>query len=72
MTKRIDTFTVYFLDSETQKQFPNKQAAMSAAEKYVGNNKYNKLFPNEDSYIYGPGDGTTSCMVRQDLDFGGS
>jgi len=52
-----------------EKQFPNKEAALKAAEKYVGNNRYNKMFPNENSYIFGPGDGTTSCMVRQDIEF---
>lgn len=69
MRKKLETYTVYFLDSETEKQFPNKEAALKAASNYVGNNKYNKLFPREESYIFGPGDGTTSCMVRQDSEF---
>lgn len=69
MRTKLETYTVYFLDSETEKQFPNKDAALKAAAKYVGNNSYNKLFLNEESYIFGPGDGTTSCMVRQDSEF---
>jgi len=64
-----DTFTVYFLNSDTEKQFAGKPEAMAAAMVYVGNSSYAKPFPNEDTYFYGPGDGTTSVIVRRDFEF---
>jgi hypothetical protein len=67
--KYLDTFTCYFINSNTEKQFPSKEEAMEAARNYCGNNSYSKLFPNEETYIFGPGDGTTSVMVRQDVEF---
>lgn len=66
-----DTFTCYFLNSETEKTFESKEAALSAAKGYCGNNRWIKPFPREETYMFGPGDGTTSVMVRQDITFTG-
>jgi len=67
--KRLDTFTVHYLDCNVEVQFPNKELALDAARCYVDNNAYAKPFANDDVYLFGPGDGTTSVMVRQDVEF---
>jgi hypothetical protein len=74
---RKDTFTCYFPneDAETpvgasKTQYPNKDAAMEAARTYVGNNSFVKPFPSDETYLFGPGDGTTSVIVSQDIEFG--
>lgn len=38
---------------------------MQAAAEYAGNSRYASPFPN--TYLYGPGDGTTSVIVRRDF-----
>jgi hypothetical protein len=38
--------------------------ARAIAADHVGNHSANKPFPGEDTYLYGPGDGTVSVMVR--------
>lgn len=58
-------YICYFLSSDTEKEFPTLKAARAAAEAYVGNRSAAKLFPNEDTYAYGPGNGETSVMVRK-------
>jgi hypothetical protein len=65
--KYLDTYTCYFTNSDTEKQFPNKQEAFKAAQEYCGNNLYTKPFLYEETYLFGPGDGTSSVMVRQDV-----
>jgi hypothetical protein len=67
--KRLETYTCYFLNSNTEKQYPTREAALAAAERYVGNRRYAKPIPADDTYLFGPGDGTTSVMVRQDVEF---
>ncbi len=64
------TFFCRFMDSDTQKDFPSLREAQDAAAAYVGNNSYSKL-PNQNTYLYGPGDGTTSVMVREHVRFEG-
>lgn len=66
--KRLNTATCYFHNSDTKKSFPSVPAARAAAEAYVGNTRFAKPFPNEETYLYGPGDGTTTVMVRQDIE----
>jgi len=66
---RKNTFTVQFLNSDTEKQFSTKEAAMAAAIAYGGNAQYAKPFPNDDTYMYGPGNGETSVIVRRDVEF---
>ena len=66
--KILKTATCYFTNSETEKQFSSFEEAVAAAERYVGNNNYVKPFPTENTRLYGPNDGTTSVMVRQDVD----
>jgi hypothetical protein len=63
------TFTCHFVNSDTEKQFPDKASALAAAEAYCGNRSCVKPFPREETYLFGPGDGTTSVMVRQDIEF---
>lgn len=65
----LETYTVQFLKSGTSKQYPSKVAAHEAAAEYCGNDRYVKPFRDEDTWLYGPGDGSTSCMVQQDFDF---
>ena len=67
---RLKTFTCYYQDGSDQKvQHPSLAEAMAAAEKFCGNNRYNKPFPNEETYLYGPGNGVTSIMIRQDCEY---
>ena len=66
---RKQTATCYFVNSGTERNFPSVEDARTFAENYVGNRSCNKPFPNEDTYMYGPGDGTTSVMVRRDIEF---
>jgi hypothetical protein len=63
------TFTCYFHNSDTEKQFPSLAEAQKAAESYCGNNRSTKPFPDEETYLYGPGDGSVSVMIRQDIEF---
>lgn len=67
--KYLNTYTVYFMISDTEKEFPDKMSALKAAEDYAGCNRYTKPFPNEDTWIFGPGDGSVSIMVRRDVDY---
>ncbi len=63
------TFTVRFLNSDTSKTFSTAAEAHIAAQDYVGNNAGLRISPNEQTYLYGPGDGTTSVMIREDIEF---
>lgn len=67
--KRTGIYVCYFIKSNTEKEFSSLKEAQEAAENYCGNNKYSKPFPNEPTYMYGPGDGTTSVMIRELIDF---
>jgi hypothetical protein len=69
--KWLDSWTCYFLNSDTEKQFASKEEAVSAAEAYAGNNRHTILWHGsiEESFLFGPGDGTTSVMVRHDCEF---
>jgi hypothetical protein len=58
-------YTVYYLNTETERNFSDLTSAKSAAENFCGNGRYNKPFPNEEVFLYGPGDGTTSVMIRR-------
>jgi hypothetical protein len=66
---RLATYTCYILADDSQRQFPTRQAALDFAAATVGNRSYAKPIPAEDTYLFGPGDGTTSIMVRQDVEF---
>lgn len=59
--------TCYFLKSGTEKRFPSLEEALSAAIAYCGNNRSVKPFSGEDTYLFGPGNGDTTVMVRTDF-----
>lgn len=69
MLKKLATFTCYYTNSDTKKQFPSLVEAQQAASDYCGNRSYAKPFTHEETYLYGPGDGSTSVMIRQDVEF---
>ena len=69
MIIRKPSFTCHFLNSGTEKSFSTRAEALAAAEQYCGNRSYARPFPAEETYLFGPGDGTTSVMVRQDIEF---
>ena len=67
---RKETYTAYLVNEDNKEhQFPSKDEALKFAREYVGNNSYSKPIPKDDVYLFGPGDGTTSVMVRQDVEF---
>ena len=63
-----ETFFIRFLNSDTEITGLTLSEARAKAEAYVGNSRATKMFPNEESYLYGPGDGTSSVMIRQEWD----
>jgi len=67
--QRTGKYICYFLQSDTNKEFDSLQLALEAARKYVGNAAYTKPFPHEETYLFGPGDGTTSVTVREKIIF---
>lgn len=70
MIIRKGTFTCRFINSDTAKTFSTLEEAKAAAEKYCGNSSCSQPFPNEKTTLfYGPGDGTTSVMIREDIEF---
>jgi hypothetical protein len=69
MVKYLATATCYFVNSDTEKQFPSFEDACKAAEEYCGNTVFAQPIAREKTRMYGPGDGTTSVMVRQDIDW---
>jgi hypothetical protein len=69
MIRYLDTYSCYFCDSDSKESFYTLEKAMQAAESYCGNNNYTKPFLEEEIYLYGPGNGTTSVMVRRDVEF---
>lgn len=64
-----DSFTCYLIASGREKHFPSLKEAQAFAKKFCGNDVSNKPFSEEETYLYGPGDGTTSIMIRQDVEF---
>lgn len=64
----LKSATVYFMASDTKKTFPSIAEARRAAEAYVGNRAAAKPFADEETYLYGPGNGDTTVTVTQDMD----
>jgi hypothetical protein len=58
-------FVCFFYDGSPDREFDTLDGAQRAAAEHAGCPRYNKPFPNEDTYLYGPGDGTTTVMVRR-------
>lgn len=68
--KRLDSYTCYFVnENDRAEQFPNKDEAMKRAAAHVGNWSFTKPTMQDEVYLFGPGDGTTSVLVRQDVEF---
>lgn len=65
----MERFVCFFTDTATESSrdqvFDSLAEAQKAAVDYCGCSSYNKPFPHEDTYLYGPGDGTTSVIVRK-------
>ncbi len=57
-----------FLNSVTERILDTKEAAMELAASYVGNTACASIFGGKQ-LIYGPGDGTTSVIVRAEVEF---
>jgi hypothetical protein len=69
MIRHKTTYTCHFVDTQTDTPCANRDEALRMAAAHVGNWSYTKPFPREETYLFGPGDGTTSVLVRQDFDF---
>lgn len=70
MIIRKGTFTCYFTDEGNRHEtFQSLEQALGCAARYVGNSRYSKPFATEHTYLFGPGDGTTCVMVREDVEF---
>lgn len=62
------TYEVYFLDSETSKGGLTLEEAKQKAENYCGNSSFTEIH-GDGTLLYGPGDGTSSVMVREEIEF---
>lgn len=52
--RHLDSFTCYFMNSDTEKKFPTLEAAMNAAAAYCGNRSFLQPFPRrEQTYLCG-------------------
>ncbi len=69
MVVRTGNYICIYYDTDKKEIFSTLDEARQAAEKYCGNNVYNKPFPDEETYLYGPGDGTTSVIIRAEVHF---
>jgi hypothetical protein len=70
MIKRLETYTCYFVnENDREEHFPDAASAHARAQAVVGNRSYAKPFKTDNVFLYGPGDGSTSVMVRQDFEF---
>ena len=64
----LETATCYLTADDSKQTYPTMAQARAAAEAFVGNRSAAKPFPSEETYLYGPGNGEVSVMVRQDVD----
>lgn len=63
------TFFVVFIDEDNRTVTGLTLAeARRLAEAHVGNRSCARPIPNEETYLYGPGDGTTSVMIRREFE----
>jgi hypothetical protein len=69
MIRYENTYSCIFYDGKEKQQFSCLEHAMNFAALYVGNNSYNKPFSEEHTYLFGPGNGDTTVMVRRDVTF---
>lgn len=66
---RSGKFEVQNFNDNTVTQYDTFKEAYDAAAKIAGNRSSTKPFPNEETYLFGPGNGETSAMVREYLTF---
>lgn len=57
------------MDTNTETTVNTRDEAHAMARHHVENSAGAKPFPSEDTWLYGPGDGTTSIMVREEIDW---
>lgn len=67
--KRLSTFTCHFMDTGTRTTYATLDEAKDAAAEVCGNRSFARPFPKEQTYLCGAGDGTTSVIIRQDIEF---
>jgi hypothetical protein len=66
---KFDGFVVFRLNDsdespEREVFFAQLDRAMDLCEQECGNRSYRKLFPTEDTYLFGPGNGETNHMIK--------
>lgn len=66
--KYLSTYTVHNMVDDSNKTFASSGEAHSYCQRLCGNSRYVKPFPEENTYLYGPGNGDTTLMIRQDID----
>ena len=64
-----DTYYLEYISEGKTLTGLTKAKAFEIAEKFVGNSSYNRIFPNEERFLFGPGDGTTSIHIAQEKDW---
>jgi hypothetical protein len=62
------TYEVYYTELEKREGGLTLSEAKQKAESFCGNNSCTAL-PMDGTLLYGPGDGTTSAMVREEIEF---
>jgi hypothetical protein len=63
-------YKVYDHEMEATKIFDSLEEAKAFVERRVGNNRFAKPFDSEETYLYGPGNGDTTYMIRPEVEFG--
>lgn len=66
---RKGTFTVRTLDTDHEHKCTSLNEAQLVAATIVGNQSYARPFASEHTYLYGPGDGTVTVTIMEDIDF---
>lgn len=69
MIKYLETYTVRTMSNNRERQFPSLLDAMEHVEGIVGNRSYSRPFAQEETLLYGYGDGSVSHMIQRDFEF---
>lgn len=68
MIRYKSTFFLYRLSTNETITGLTLAEAKAKAEAICRNRSYAKPMPNEETYLLGPGDGTTECMIRREFE----